>query len=72
MDGHVQTSGDVIPFSSTGVTSFKVEMRKSTLGSNVAAADAQLLTDVAVDLVPLDGKLVSGGPPVVVNNKKLL
>ena len=34
LDGRVQTSEDVIPFSSTGITKFSVEMRKSHLWSD--------------------------------------
>ena len=58
LDGYVQTSEDVIPFSSTGITKFSVEMRKSTLMVQCYdAATQQVLTDVAVDLVPLDGQV---------------
>ena len=58
LEGYVQTSQDVVPFSSTGVTSFDVEMRKATLTcACYDAATSQKLGDVAVDLVPLDGQI---------------
>ena len=58
LDGYVQTSEDVVPFSSTGMTKFSCrDAQEYTYGIATTPRTQQLLTDVAVDLVPLDGQV---------------